>query len=63
MIVHNLKQIILLTIVLLFIITKSYCQKNNVCKNWIDYFYINSSPNCWYNPDVIGDVVSIPHQI
>ncbi|XP_018319667.1 lipase member K-like isoform X2 [Agrilus planipennis] len=30
--------------------------RNNVCKNFKDYNYIDTSPNCWYNPDVDATV-------
>lgn len=32
---------------------------NNACKNWSDYFTVNISPNCWYEPDVRATTVSM----
>lgn len=32
---------------------------NNVCKTFDDYYRIDSSENCWYNPDVEDDIVSL----
>lgn len=34
-------------------------QKANVCKNSVDYFYMDDNPNCWYNPDVNATLVII----
>lgn len=47
-------------IIILFLLVtrKVLTRKNNVCKTFPDYNYLDRSNNCWYNPDAEDDLVS-----
>lgn len=56
----------IINIILLAIAMKCYnifFTENNTCSNFDDYFLIDTSPNCYHNPDVGANTVNFSLEI
>ncbi|XP_068908054.1 lipase member K-like [Tenebrio molitor] len=50
----------MLSVVIIFIPkTLSNSSSNNVCKTYIDYYFINSSKNCFYSPELFAQTTEL----